>query len=178
MFTAVTTTVLSFSLPWARSNQLIPPKIRFNIIIPSISGSYNWSLYIISPHKNHCDLLSCSVRATWPTHLTILDLINLLISGEQFKTWCSPLCYFYLDLISFLKRIKEQPFKHLLLPISITSCSNNFKHISRNEHHSKIPKNGFLLSLSPSQMSLLTYYGTIQAKQLLVEGWQYQNYKI
>jgi hypothetical protein len=69
------------SLPWVpilshinqstRSHHL---KIHFNFLHLPTSWSSQWSLLSFS-----------SVRATWPVHLTLLDLIILIILGEEYK---------------------------------------------------------------------------------------------
>ena len=48
-------------------------KIRLNIILPSMSGSSNWALFLRFPHQNPVNISPLPIRATCPTHITLLD---------------------------------------------------------------------------------------------------------
>jgi hypothetical protein len=60
------------SSPW-------PQKICVNIILPSTSGSPQWSFSLKFPYKP----LHSHIRATYPAYLIRLDYITRTIVGEQ-----------------------------------------------------------------------------------------------
>ena len=66
-------------------------KIHLHIILPSKRGSSKWF-----PHQNPVctsPLLS-PTRAIWPAYPIFLDLISLIIFGEQYRPLSSFLCRF------------------------------------------------------------------------------------
>ena len=69
-------------------------KIHPNIILPSIAGSPQWSLFLRGfPHPNPVYTSAPPIRATCPAHL-VLDFITRTILGEEIRSLSPPLFIF------------------------------------------------------------------------------------
>ena len=96
-FLTVLTSARQLSLSWANSIQSPQPplnflKIHLNIILPSTSGSPQWSLSFRFTHQNRVH--HSPIRATCPTHLILLDFTIRTIFGKKYRSLSSSLCNF------------------------------------------------------------------------------------
>jgi hypothetical protein len=105
-FITVFTRALHWSLSWARSIQSIPyhpipthlPKIYFSTVHHLRLG-FPIGLFLSAFPTNILYAIFFSpIRATYPTHLVLLDFI--IIFGEEYKLWSSSLCSLVYNLLS------------------------------------------------------------------------------
>ena len=74
-------------------------KINFNIIHPSMPRSSKWSLSFRFHHQNP-QCTSLPMRAAYPAHPILLDLIAWKIFVEQYRSFSSSLCSFLHSLVT------------------------------------------------------------------------------
>jgi hypothetical protein len=61
------------------------PKVLLNVILSPKPGSSQWSLTVGPPNQNPVNTSPLPICATYPAHITLLDLITLTIFGEEYR---------------------------------------------------------------------------------------------
>ena len=64
-------------------------KVHLNIILPSKSGSPQWSLSLRFPYQNAVHTSPLHISATWRAHLILLDFTTRTILGKEYRSLSS-----------------------------------------------------------------------------------------
>jgi hypothetical protein len=101
-------------------------KIRFNIVLLPTPKSCKSSLSFMFDHKNPICISSfLHIHTTCSTYHILLDLINWIAFGEEYKLWRSSLCHCLHSVVPYIQTSSSATY-------SITSSTYVFPSMSRS----------------------------------------------
>jgi hypothetical protein len=114
----------------SQPNQLHPidpylPKVQLNVIFPPTPKSFQWSLPFGPPNQHPENSSPLLTRAACPTHLILLDLINLTILDKEYRRRSSSLYNFLQDPSSSL--LGPNIFLNTLFSETLSLCKGKGK---------------------------------------------------
>ena len=68
---------------YTERDETIRHTLHFNCVLPSMLKSSKWSLSFSFPLKTVYQFIFSPVRAIWPTHRNLHDLISWIIFGDE-----------------------------------------------------------------------------------------------
>jgi hypothetical protein len=97
---------------------------RVNIILPSTSGSPQWSFSLRLPNQNHVHTSPLPHTRHIPAHLILHDLTTRTILGKEYRSLSSSLCNFLGEKIVIRTQIR---ISVLSLPSNSCGCRINWQ---------------------------------------------------
>ena len=138
----------------------------FNIILSHAKRSLKWPSSFRFPSKP-CTCFCFSLRATYTTHLILVDLISLTIFGEQFKSLSFSLCSFH-QTPATSSLLAPNIHLSTLFSITLNLCSSLIVRDKVSHTYKTTGKSTVLYVLSSRSQICITQGG----KRLWTQRWQ------